>query len=115
MTLIELPRRARETPAVGRTADALVRAYDPDGLNLIQNNRVIASQSVPFFHMHVVPHRKVGSGRGNGPPRNVATKGKTPTQPDRDIMVSLVQELEIARHVRRFLDSPENSTQKGSP
>ena len=39
--------------AVRRTADALVRAYDPDGLNLIQNNGVIAGQSAPHFHMHV--------------------------------------------------------------
>ena len=96
--------------AASRTADALVRAFDPDGLNLIQNNGVIVSQSVPSFHLHVVPRRKVGSDWVNGPPRTAASRGKTPTQPDRDVIVSLEQEIEIARHVRRLLDSPENST-----
>ena len=42
-------------------------AYDPDGLNLIQNNGVVAGQKAPHFHMHVVPRRKVGGDWGNGP------------------------------------------------
>ena len=92
--------------AVRRTADALVRAYDPDGINLIQNSGVVAGQSVPHFHMHVVPRRKVGSDWGNGPPHIAAIEGKTPTKPERDVIVSLEQELEIDRHIRRFLDSP---------
>ena len=51
---------------IRRTADALVRAYDPDGLNLIQNNGVVAGQHGPHFHMHVVPRRRSGSDWGNG-------------------------------------------------
>ena len=89
--------------AVRRAADAIVRAYDPDGLNLIQNNGVIAGQNAPHFHMHVVPRRKVGSDWGNGPPHLAVLEGKTPTRPDRDVIVSLKQECEIARHIRRFL------------
>ena len=89
--------------AVRRTADALLRAYDPDGLNLIQNNGVIAGQEAPHFHMHVVPRRKVGSDWGNGPPHIAVLEGKTPTRPERDVIVSLEQEYEIAEHIRRFL------------
>ena len=52
---------------VRRTEAALVRAYDPDGINVIQNNGVVAGQDAPHFHMHVVPRRKVGSDWGSGP------------------------------------------------
>ena len=75
---------------VRRVADALVRAYDPDGLNLIQNNGVIAGQGAPHFHMHVVPRRKVGSDWGNGPPHIAVLEGKTPTNPERDVLIRLI-------------------------
>ena len=89
--------------AARRVAGAIVRAYDPDGLNLIQNNGVIAGQAAPHFHMHIVPRRKVGSDWGNGPPHLAVLEGKTPLRPERDVIVSLEQEYEIARHIRRFL------------
>ena len=91
------------THAVRRVADALVKAYDPDGLNLIQNNGVVAGQHAPHYHMHVVPRRKVGSDWGNGPPHIAVLEGKTPTRPDREVIVSLEREHEIARYVRQFL------------
>ena len=89
--------------AVRRVADALLRAYDPDGLNLIQNNGVVAGQDAPHFHMHVVPRRKVGSDWGSGPPRIAVVEGKTPTRPKRDVKVSLERELEIASYIRGFM------------
>ena len=91
------------TYAVRRVADALVKAYDPDGLNLIQNNGVVAGQHASHFHMHVVPRRKVGSDWGNGPPHIAVLEGKTPTRPDREVIVSLEREHEIAHYVRQFL------------
>ena len=84
-------------------ADALVKAYDPDGLNLIQNNGVDAGQSVPHFQMHVVPRRKVGSDWGNGPPHIAVLEGKESTKPERDVMVSLEREREIADEIRRHM------------
>lgn len=95
--------------AVRRVADALVKAYDPDGLNLIQNNGVIAGQAVPHFHMHVVPRRRLGSDWGNGPPHIAVLEGKTPTLPDRDVHISLDREHEIAHHIRRFLAPQDES------
>ena len=80
-----------------------MRAYDPDGLNLIQNNGVIAGQVAPHFHMHVVPRRKVGSDWGSGPAHIAVLERKTPTTPERDVIISLEQEYEIADHIRRFL------------
>ena len=41
--------------AARRVADAIVRAYDPDGLNLIQNNGVIAGQRAPTFTCTLCP------------------------------------------------------------
>ena len=93
--------------AVQRVAAALLKAYDPDGLNIIQNNGVAAGQEAPHFHMHVVPRRKAGSDWGNGPPHIAVLEGKQPTKPKRDVLVSLEREYEIANHIRQHLsDSP---------
>ena len=51
--------------AVARTARRIAKAIDdtltPEGLNLLQCNGTAAAQSVPHFHMHVLP-RKTGDG-----------------------------------------------------
>ena len=91
------------TRAVRRVGKALLKAYDPDGLNLIQNNGVVAGQSVPHFHMHVVPRRKEGSDWGNGPPHIAVLEGKEPIKPRRDVVVSVEREYEIADEIRRHL------------
>ena len=89
--------------AVRRVADALVRAYEPEGLNLIQNNGIVAGQHAPHFHMHVVPRRRVGSHWGNGPPHIAVLEGKEPTKPGHDMTVSLEREYEIAEEIRRHM------------
>ncbi len=40
-----------------RIAAAIIAALAPDGINLLQANGPGAAQSVPHFHMHVVPRR----------------------------------------------------------
>ena len=40
---------------VHRIAHALSRAFDPSGLNVFQNNGVVAGQTVPHYHVHIVP------------------------------------------------------------
>jgi histidine triad (HIT) family protein len=40
---------------VHRLSHALMRAFDPSGLNVFQNNGVTAGQSVAHYHMHIVP------------------------------------------------------------
>ena len=89
--------------AVRRVATALLKAYDPDGLNLIQNNGVVAGQEAPHFHMHVVPRRKVDSDWGNGPPHIAVLEGKQPTKPSRDVLISLEREYEIAAEIKQHL------------
>lgn len=49
--------------AAQRVALALKRALAPDGLNLLQANGAAAFQSVPHFHLHLVP-RWTGDGKG---------------------------------------------------
>lgn len=46
-----------------RVANALRIAVKPDGLNMLQANGVAAFQSVPHFHLHLIP-RWTGDGKG---------------------------------------------------
>jgi len=46
-----------------KIASALKRALSPDGLNLLQANGAAAFQSVPHFHLHLIP-RWTGDGKG---------------------------------------------------
>jgi histidine triad (HIT) family protein len=57
--------------AVRAMCAAMVRAYDPDGITIYQNNGVASLQAVPHAHVHVVP-RRYGSGWGEGPPHLAA-------------------------------------------
>ncbi len=51
-----------------RLTEAMLRAYEPDGVLLYQNNGLGSGQEVPHFHLHVVPRRS-GSDWGIGPPQ----------------------------------------------
>jgi len=46
-----------------RVATGIRKGLAPDGLNLIQNNGAAASQSVPHFHLHLIP-RWLDDGKG---------------------------------------------------
>ena len=46
-----------------KVAGALRKALHPDGLNLLQANGAAAFQSVPHFHLHLIP-RWAGDGKG---------------------------------------------------
>ncbi|HEX7969328.1 MAG TPA: HIT family protein [Stellaceae bacterium] len=58
-TVFDLP--AEVFAAAGATAIKLAKAVNaamkPDGLNLLQANGPGAAQSVPHFHLHVLPRR----------------------------------------------------------
>jgi histidine triad (HIT) family protein len=68
-TLLDLvvAEEAAVMAAARRAAQAMLNAYDPDGILLYQNNGVGSGQEVPHFHLHVVP-RHAGSEWGLGPP-----------------------------------------------
>jgi len=46
---------------VVRVARAVRSAFDPDGLNVFQNNGVVGFQTVPHVHVHILP-RYAGDG-----------------------------------------------------
>ena len=48
---------------VKKVAGALPKALKPDGLNVLQANGAAAFQSVPHFHLHLIP-RWTGDGKG---------------------------------------------------
>ena len=41
--------------ALPKVANAIKAAFNPDGLNIIQNNREFADQSVFHLHFHLIP------------------------------------------------------------
>ena len=57
-----------------KVAAAIQHALKPDGLNLLQANGAAAFQSVPHFHMHLIP-RNHGAG--------LAIHSRTPGDPQR--------------------------------
>jgi histidine triad (HIT) family protein len=63
--------------AARRVAQAMVAAFDPDGVLLYQNNGVGSAQEVPHFHLHVVPRRR-GSDWGLGPPHLARLEPRAP-------------------------------------
>jgi histidine triad (HIT) family protein len=58
-TVFEVPADAfaAVSRVVGRLAKAVDTAVVPDGLNLLQSNGPGAAQSVPHFHIHILPRR----------------------------------------------------------
>ena len=59
-TLLELEdeEAAAVMSSAKRLAEAMMRAFAPDGLLLYQNNGLGSGQEVPHFHLHVVPRRR---------------------------------------------------------
>ena len=58
-TLYDMPPDllAALSATVLKVAKAVEAALKPDGLNLVQSNGKGAAQSVPHFHVHVLPRR----------------------------------------------------------
>ena len=58
-TVFETPTEtvAAVARAATKVASAVEKAVRPDGLNLIQANGPGAAQSVPHFHIHILPRR----------------------------------------------------------
>lgn len=46
---------AKVLPLAGRLGRAMMKALDCDGFNLVQNNGIVAGQTVNHFHMHIIP------------------------------------------------------------
>lgn len=43
--------------AIGRTSRSVLKAFDADGIVVVQRNGTIAEQTVPHVHVHVIPRR----------------------------------------------------------
>ncbi len=56
-TILELERHEAVAimQQVHRLARAIGKAFDPAGLNIFQNNGITAGQTVPHYHVHIVP------------------------------------------------------------
>lgn len=90
--------------AARRVADALVRAFEMDGMLLYQNNGVASGQEVPHFHLHVCPQRFSSSRWGNEPPHIADALGKE-FRPDSPTWLSDAELDAIAERIRPFLEA----------
>lgn len=82
-TLYDLPETiaAHLLPVASRLGRALQRAHRADGLTLLQSNEKAAGQSVPHFHLHLIPRH---AGREIFR-RVVETHRATPEELERDL------------------------------
>ncbi len=85
-----------------RIAQAMVAAFDPDGLTLWQNNGVVSLQEVPHAHLHLVP-RRYGSGYGEGPPHLAALSRAEAEERFRRNAAPIEQQAELAKRIRERL------------
>ena len=83
--------------AARRIAQVMVKAFDPDGVLLYQNNGVGSGQEVPHFHLHVVP-RQAGSDWGFGPSHLARLEGRPAHLDHRVTTETKRQTAEILRH-----------------
>ncbi len=60
--LTELPDEiaAKALPLAGRIGKAMMSALGCAGFNIVQNNGAVAGQTVPHFHVHVIPRYEGG-------------------------------------------------------
>ncbi len=71
----------RSAVVAKRIALAVQKALRPDGLNLLQANGAAAFQSVPHYHLHLIP-RWTGDGKGfdwtliKGDPEGIRAAGE---------------------------------------
>lgn len=49
---------------VPKIANAIKKAYDPVGMNILNNNEVLAGQTVYHFHIHLIPRYDETDGFG---------------------------------------------------
>ena len=56
-TLLDVTEAEAESLArlIRRVARAVNEAYSPIGLNVFQNNGVVSGQSIPHYHVHMLP------------------------------------------------------------
>ncbi|MCD7034862.1 HIT family protein [Metabacillus sp. GX 13764] len=50
--------------AVPEIANALKKKFNPDGMNILNNNGELAGQSVFHYHVHLLPRYEEGDGFG---------------------------------------------------
>lgn len=88
--------------AARRVAQALIEAFEMDGMLLYQNNGVASGQEVAHFHLHVCPQRFASSRWGNEPPHIADALGRD-FKPDPPTWLSDAELDAVAARIRACL------------
>lgn len=88
-------REAIETLRV-QVIGALSKSFGATGFNFAWNDGKLAGQSVPHFHLHVVPRKEGDTGILEYEPRKFLYRpGERPTSPEEELM-AVVREIKAA-------------------
>ena len=85
-----------------RLGRAIVKAFDAAGLLFYQNNGRVSGQTVPHYHLHVVPQHEDTSPWGNGP-RHIAQLEAKEFVGGRPAVLTERQSGEVAARIRAHL------------
>jgi diadenosine tetraphosphate (Ap4A) HIT family hydrolase len=89
----------RASRRVGR---AIVKAFSADGMLIYQNNGRVSGQTVPHYHLHVVPQHDETSRWGAGPQHIARVEGKEFVR-GRPTMLTDQESGEVAARIRACL------------
>ena len=103
-TLFELTEDEAQAivEAARRVGAAVSLAFEAEGLLLYQNNGLASGQTVPHFHLHVIPQRADRGTWGNGSPQLAQAEGRAPTPADPKRLTAGEAEA-MAGRIRSFL------------
>ena len=76
--------------------NALRKAYGAEGFNCVWNQEKLAGQSVPHFHLHIIPRKEGDAGLLGYDPRSMLyrTGDREPT-PEKDL-IEIVEQIKAA-------------------
>ena len=81
-----------------KIADALKKQFAAEGFNFAWNDGKLAGQSVPHFHLHVLPRKEGDSGVLEYDPRKFLYRpGSRETSPDKELNAVVI---EIKKHLK---------------
>lgn len=76
--------------------NALRKIYDAEGFNCVWNQEILAGQSVPHFHLHIIPRKEGDSGLLGYDPRSMLYRTGERKPTDESVLVDISNTIRLA-------------------